>query len=350
MNSVLGDPLLTAHCSLLSLCALCDNQISRYQRLNLSFNLALGLKIAIIPLKIGMKATRRKAGSRNVENHCPVPSGILIAIGGKENKGEEQPENKKKPEDFLKLEILQAFKDLIPKKDPVVELITTASSEGAESYEDYKKAFAKVGLHKLGHIHHQSRKEVLEDPLLERIKKADAFFFSGGDQLKLTSFYGGTPLLTEIKKRYIEEPLVLAGTSAGAMALSTPMIYAGNEEVQELGGEIKLTTGLEFVKDVCLDTHFVHRGRFVRMAQVIVTNPTCIGIGIEEDTAIIVRNGVEVQVIGTGLVIFIEGFDIAEFDAGEFTEKKPVTIRNLKVHLLSDGNKYHIEQINPPHK
>src|SRR5215208_3374581 len=147
---------------------------------------------------------------------------------------------------------------------------------------------------------------------------------------------GGTEFLTELKQRYFSHPIVIAGTSAGAMALSTPMIYAGNEEVQEIAGKIKVTLGLEFLKDVCIDTHFVHRGRFVRMAQVVVTNPTCIGIGIEADTAIIVRNGLEVQVVGTGLVIVIEGFHIAETNIDDFTSKKPVTIRDLRVHMLSD--------------
>jgi cyanophycinase len=179
---------------------------------------------------------------------------------------------------------------------------------------------------------------------------ADAFFFTGGDQLKLTSIYGGTSFLTQLKERYINETIVIAGTSAGAMALSTPMIYAGNDEVQELGGEIKVTMGLEFLRDVCIDTHFVHRGRFIRMAQVVVTNPTCIGIGIEEDTAVVLRNGVEAEVIGTGTVIVLEGFDIAEASIDDFGGKKPITIRDLKMHILSSGNKYEIKQANPPHK
>jgi cyanophycinase len=134
------------------------------------------------------------------------------------------------------------------------------------------------------------------------------------------------------------------------MAMSTPMIYAGNEDVQELGGEIKITTGLEFLKDVCIDTHFVHRGRFVRMAQVVITNPTCIGIGIEEDTAVVIKNGFEMQVIGTGLVIIIEGFGIRDSSINEFSEDKPVTARDLRVHLLADGATYLIPQLNPPHK
>ncbi|MGZ3853730.1 MAG: cyanophycinase, partial [Flavisolibacter sp.] len=233
---------------------------------------------------------------------------------------------------------------------PLVEVVTTASSEGAESFQDYQRVFEKIGITNIGHIHHNSREEVLNDPMLERLKKADAVFFSGGDQLKLTGLYGGTQFLTFLKLRYINETIAIGGTSAGAMALSTPMIYAGNEEVQELGGEIKLTTGLEFVKDVCIDTHFVNRGRFVRMAQVVVTNPTCIGIGIEEDTAIIVKDGVKMQVVGTGLVIVIEGFEIKSSSIKDFSEDKPVTARDLKVHLLADGDTYLIPQVNPPHK
>jgi cyanophycinase len=298
-----------------------------------------------------MKSKRSRSKTvAKVENHSPVPSGTLVVIGGKENKGENKPENKKRPADFIKLEVLQSFKDATHKKDPLVEVITTASSEGAESFNDYVKVFEKVGITRVGHIHHNTRKEILEDPLTERIKNADAFFFSGGDQLLLTGIYGGTSFLSQLKERYIDDPIVIGGTSAGAMALSTPMIYAGNEEVQELGGQIKVTMGLEFMKDVCIDTHFVNRGRFIRMSQVIVSNPTSIGIGIEEDTCITVQNGRQMQVVGTGLVVVIEGFDIAEANLKSFAEDKPVTARNIKVHLLADGDRYEVPQINPPHK
>jgi cyanophycinase len=296
------------------------------------------------------KQNLKALSKKSKENHAPVPEGTLIVIGGKENKGEEAPDNKKKPADFIKLEVLQAFKDATHKRDPVIEVITTASSEGPESFEDYKKVFEKIGVTRIAQIHHERRQEVLEDDLTQRIKNADAFFFSGGDQLLLTAIYGGTDFLTSLKQRYISEPIVIGGTSAGAMALSTPMIYAGNEEVQELGGQIKVAMGLEFLKDVCIDTHFVHRGRFVRMAQVVITNPTSIGIGIEEDTCIIVQKGKEVQVEGTGLVVVIEGFRIEEANIKEFADDKPITARNLTVHLLSHGNTYLIPQINPPHK
>jgi cyanophycinase len=296
------------------------------------------------------RSTAKETANMKTENHAPVPAGTLVVIGGKENKGQEGPENKQKPSDFVKLEVLKAFKDATGKENPLVEVVTTASSEGPESFNDYKKVFEKIGISDVGHIHHTTRQEVLDDPLIGRIKKADAFFFSGGDQLLLTAIYGGSQFLTGLKERYIRTPIVIGGTSAGAMALSTPMIYAGNEEVQELGGQIKVAMGLEFMKDVCIDTHFVHRGRFVRLAQVVITNPTSIGIGIEEDTCIVVQRGRQMKVVGTGLVVIIEGFEIKEANIKEFAEDKPVTARNIMLHLLSDGDQYEVPQINPPHK
>jgi cyanophycinase len=281
-------------------------------------------------------------------HECPVPKGILVIIGGKENKSSE-PEDRVQEENGSPLEILENVVKLCNKKDPLIEIITTASSAGDESFGEYKKVFEKIGAKRTRHIHHNSRSEVLSDDLSDRIREADLFFLSGGDQLKLTSIYGGTDFLTQLKNRYIYEEVVVAGTSAGAMALSTPMIYAGNDEVQQLSGEIKVTTGLEFLKDVCIDTHFVHRGRFVRMAQVVITNPSCIGLGIEEDTAVIVKNGVDTTVMGSGIVIVIDGFHTGHVDIGAFSRKDAVSVRDLKVHLLAKKDEYTIPQANPPH-
>jgi cyanophycinase len=218
-----------------------------------------------------------------------------------------------------------------------------------ESFNDYSKAFKQMGVRKIGHIHHSIRQEVLDDDLEKRVNNADAFFFAGGDQLLLSSLYGGSTFMKLLKYRYLSENLVIGGTSAGAMALSTTMIYAGNQYVQQLAGEVKVATGLSLMKDVCIDTHFVHRGRFVRLAQVVAANPSCLGIGIEEDTAIIVRNSTEIQVIGSRTIIFIEGNCIAETNIAKHGEKQPVTIRNLVVHILSGGDKYSIKEYDPQH-
>lgn len=284
----------------------------------------------------------------NKNNTCPVPNGVLVIVGGHENKGEKQ--EKKVQEAHRSKEVLDSFVKLINKKDCTIEVITTASSEGIEAFNDYQKAFTSLGVKHVGHIHHDKRIDALGDmEISDRVSKADAIYFSGGDQLKLTSIYGGTKLLLKLKERYIHDKLVLGGTSAGAMALSTPMIFAGNKEVQQIAGEVRITTGLEFLKDVCIDTHFVDRGRFVRMAQVIATNPTCIGMGIEEDTAVIVRNGLDTEVIGSGIVIMIEGFKITDSNILDFGSGESISIHNLNVHMLSKGSKYQITQRNPQH-
>jgi cyanophycinase len=276
---------------------------------------------------------------------CPVPSGILVIIGGKENKGEET--EKDKEENILPLEVLKTFVDVIPKKNAVVEVITSASGEGQESFKEYKSLFNKLKVQDVRHMHHNERNEALQNDVTKRVAEADAFFFTGGDQLKLSALYGGTPFLTELKKRYISDHIVIGGTSAGAMALSTPMIISGNNDINS---EIKITTGLEFLKDVCIDTHFIKRGRFARMAQVIATNPTCIGMGIEEDTAIVVRNGVDATVVGSGSIIVIDGFHITDSNITSYDDHNAIAIRNLKVHLLSRDDAYKIPQVNPPHK
>jgi cyanophycinase len=286
--------------------------------------------------------------TKEVENSGPVPAGILLVIGGAESKGKD-PENHAAPEGYQPLEILKCFTELLRSKDPCIEVITSASGESAESIRQYKRLFKKLGIEKIGHIHHKNRKDALDDDLEQRVKEADGFFIAGGDQLLLTSLYGGTPFLTMLKEKYINEKVVIAGTSAGAMALSTPMIYAGSKEEEEITTEIKITTGLEFLKDVCIDTHFVHRGRLVRLAQVVASNPTSIGIGIDEDTALIIRNGLEAEVKGSGIVIVLEGFDISYTNLNGKPDEPPISIRDLKLHLLAPGDKYNLRQINPPH-
>ncbi len=283
-----------------------------------------------------------------MDNSCPVPAGTLLIIGGAESKGKE-PENHDAPEGYHPLEILKCFTELLQRKDAPIEVITSASGESAEVIKLYKRCFKKLGVENINHIHHKTRKEVLDDDLKDRIKDADGFFFTGGDQLLLTTLYGGTPFLTQLKKKYINNKIVVAGTSAGAMALSTPMIYSGSKREEEITSEIKVTTGLEFLKDVCIDTHFVHRGRLVRLAQVVATNPTTVGIGIDEDTAIIIRNGTEAEVRGSGIVIVLEGFEISYTNVTGKPDEPPISMRDLKLHFLAPCDKYILKQMNPPH-
>ena len=157
-----------------------------------------------------------------IAKECPVPAGILVIVGGKEDKGDDEKDKKKKPDAYQHLEILKTFVDLTGKKNPTVEVITSASALGDESFDDYRKVFEELKVGIIGHIHHENREEVLADDCIERIDKADAIFFAGGDQLKYTSRYGGTHFLTRLKERYIHDKVVIGGTSAGAMAFPHP--------------------------------------------------------------------------------------------------------------------------------
>lgn len=285
-----------------------------------------------------------KNGSEE-KNECPTPAGVLLVIGGAEDK-----DGKGDDKDATQMEVLEAFVKALNSAKPTIEVVTTAGSADPEgAFRNYEKSFMKLGAGTVNHIRHDSREDVLIEELGERITAADGLFFAGGDQLKLTSIYGGTEFMYLIKQRYIRNGLVVGGTSAGAMAMSTPMIYAGVGRDEMIAGNVKITTGLEFLRDVCIDTHFVNRGRFVRMAQVIATNPAAIGIGIEENTALLVRNGTDAEVIGCGVVIMIDGKETSENNITKFNNDEVLSIRGLKVDILARGEKFQIPQMNPPH-
>jgi len=268
-------------------------------------------------------------------NDCPVPNGVLMIIGG----GQERDV------------VIKEFIGLIKEESPVIELITTAGNEDVEgTYHEYKALFEKFCNCTVNHIHHDKREFIDEQETEARLNAAHAVFIAGGDQLKLTSIYGGTSFLFLLKHRYIYEGLLVGGTSAGAMVLSTPMIYAGTGANEMIAGAVKVTTGFEFLRDVCIDTHFVERGRTVRLAQVIATNLSTIGLGIEEDTAVIVRNGVEATVVGNGVVLIMDGKESYGSNVTDFDDDTKLTIRHLKLSILSKGETFDIHQMNPPHK
>ncbi len=283
------------------------------------------------------------------ENTCPVPTGALLIIGGAEAK--EDASKKDGNASSIGMEVLSCFMQLLDSEQPIIEVITSASSDDpVDSFNNYEKSFKELGAYVVNHIHHDNRNDIVFADIEARLKATHGVFLTGGDQLKLTSVYGGTDLLLLLKERYIYENLVIAGTSAGAMAMSTPMIYEGAGKDEMIAGHVKMTTGLEFLRDVCIDTHFVNRGRFVRMSQVIATNPTSIGVGIEEDTAMLVRNGKDAVVVGCGVIIVINGFQSHGTNIHNHADDEMLTVRGLNVDILSKGEKFTIPEINPPHK
>lgn len=273
------------------------------------------------------------------------PKGILIAIGGAEDKGPEEEAKNSSALNFFKEGILKKIVELAGKKgDPKIEVITTASSIPDEVGRTYKKAFKKLGCVDIGHLKITTRDEAESKKTMERLENCNCILFSGGDQLRLCSVLGGTSFLSTLKERYEEEYFLIAGTSAGAAAMSHSMICGGPEEKAYLKGEVQLSIGFGFLPNVIIDTHFDARGRFGRLAQAIATQPGEIGIGLDEDTGVIIEKGTRLKAIGSSSVIIIDGSAIQHNNIADIKTGTPISFSNLKVHIMANADVYDIEE------
>ncbi len=275
-----------------------------------------------------------------------IPRGKLIAIGGAEDKGTdlETGEIHRSNLNFFELGILRRVVEEAGGKDARIEVITTASTIPYEVGDIYLNAFGKIGCTDIGLLHIRNRQDTLIPDYISRIETCDAVMFSGGNQLRLSVTDGGTEFLSILKKRYQEENFVIAGTSAGAMAMGQTMIYEGNATRAHLKGEVKMTTGLGFVTSLIIDSHFEKRGRFGRLAQAVATNPSCIGIGLGEDTGVLITEGNKLEAIGSGLVVIVDGHDILHSNIADIPDGNPISIENLKVHFCEKGNGYLVNE------
>lgn len=272
--------------------------------------------------------------------------GILVAVGGAEDKGipVEEGVAPKNNLNFFEIGILKTITNLLKGAEARIEVITTASIMPEEVGQTYIEAFAKLGYHNVGHLSIRDREDTHNTNYIQRIKDCDCLMFSGGNQLRLSSIFGGTEILDILMQRYEDEAFVISGTSAGAMAMSNTMIYEGNAALAHLKGEVKITTGLGFVNNVIIDSHFDKRGRFMRLAQAVASNPSAIGIGLGEDTGIIIREGHELEAIGSGGVIIIDGRSIGHNNIGDAETDHPISVENLKVHIMEKGNIYDVKR------
>ena len=224
-----------------------------------------------------------------------------------------------------------------------VEVITTASSIPEEVGQNYLDAFAKLGCLNVGMLHIKKREESDTPEFLERIKNCDGVMFTGGNQMRLSMIFGGTKFLEILHERYENESFVIAGTSAGAMAMSSTMIYQGSSSVALMKGEVKITTGLAFMNNVIIDSHFVTRGRFGRLAEAVAGNPGCIGIGLGEDTGVLVTEGNKLEAIGSGLIILFDGHEIKHSNIADVEHGAPLSIEHLIIHVMAKGNHYNVK-------
>ncbi|MBO9660842.1 MAG: cyanophycinase, partial [Chitinophagaceae bacterium] len=268
-------------------------------------------------------------------------------VGGAEDRGTdlEKGEIHRSNLNFFELGILRRIVEEIGGPSSRIEIITTASMIPTEVGNHYMDAFGKMSCTNVDLMHIRNRQDAARPDYIERIRRCDGVMFSGGNQLRLSAIFGGTEILRVMLNRYAEENFTIAGTSAGAMAMSNTMIYEGNAMRAHLKGEVKMTTGLGFIDDVIIDSHFEKRGRFGRLAQAVATNPQAIGIGLGEDTGMLItEGGNKMEAIGSGLVVIVDGFDIRHCNIADIPDGNPISIENLKVHFCEKGNGYMLDE------
>jgi cyanophycinase len=253
--------------------------------------------------------------------------GTLIALGGGYD------------DDFIKL--IRA--EICPVQSRI-EVIATAATEAAESGQAYKEAFEELGCDRVQFMLIDEEHPADQPEYLARIQQADVIFFTGGDQVRLGEFMNGTQLLHIMRRRYHEEPLIIAGTSAGAAIMSDRMIYDGYGHYSLIKGEMKTTIGFGFINNVYIDTHFVERGRFGRLAHAVAHDPKYVGVGLSEETGIIIKEGNKVEVFGTGVVTIIDASRIRFTNTRQVEENEPIAVEHLIMHMLVEGYRYCLKE------
>ncbi len=267
--------------------------------------------------------------------------GTLIPIGGNEDKGiVARPSYKL---DYISEGILSHVVREAGGKNAKILVIPAASSIPKEVAENYETAFETLGCKNVKVIHIKKREHADNPEFLKALKEADCVMFSGGDQRKITSKIYDTKFHKLLIDKYHNEDFVIAGTSAGAMAMAKEMISGGSSTEAFIKGAVQMSQGLELIPEVIIDTHFIQRGRFGRQSEAVAKFPRLLGIGLAEDTGLIIKNGNEFEVIGSGMIIIFDAQNVTHNNEKLLKQGTPMTMTNLIVHVLANGDRFNIE-------
>ena len=256
--------------------------------------------------------------------HREIIGGHLLVIGGAEDKYNER-------------RILKKFLELAGGEKAEI-LIVPVSSDFPEFAADiYVQAFRRLGVANPRVLRATSRQDVFNadaDALLDGVT---GVFMTGGDQMRLVSVLGGTRFSQKLRQLAAETDIVLAGTSAGAAGMSTSMIVRGESTPHPHKNSVRLSPGLGMLKNVIIDQHFTERGRISRLITAVSYNPYNLGIGIDENTAIILDKEGVLEVFGQGTVTIVDGSQITYNEIAEVDDHQSFSVCGLQLHILGDG-------------
>jgi cyanophycinase len=224
-------------------------------------------------------------------------------------------------------------------------LATVASHQPEGYFEVYQKAFADLGIEDLVELYVEDRAETLDPEKLRLFDGAAGVFFSGGDQLRISSQIGDTPIEQRVREIH-ERGGVIAGTSAGASMMSETMLVKGTSGESHKIGDLHMAPGLGLVRDVIIDQHFAERGRFGRLFGAVAHNPRELGIGIDEDTALVLQDG-RFEVIGSGCVYVVDGAGVTQSNIAEARPERALSMYDIRLHVLSSGDTFDLARRRP---
>ena len=254
--------------------------------------------------------------------------GNLIIIGGAEDKVGDK-------------EILKKVVSCINREKDMILIATIATEYPEKSFKNYEKAFKSLGVKNIEKLDIKCRADAYVTENINLVKRCSVLFFTGGDQLRITSILGGTPI-NEAIKSLCKSKASIVGTSAGASVMSDTMIIEGKDDESPRKCTLKMSPGLGLVKNIMIDQHFAQRGRLGRLLTGIAQNPEVLGIGIDEDTAIIVSDEGIAEVVGSGAVYFVDGSSIRYSNVSEQYSNEVLSMFNVKLHVLKEGNKFNL--------
>ncbi len=258
--------------------------------------------------------------------HREVIGGHLLVIGGAEDKYNER-------------RILRKFLELAGKDggETGVLIVPVASDFPEFAADIYVQAFRRLGIANPKVLRATSRQDVFEADAEALFDGVDGIFVTGGDQMRLVSILGGTKFAQELSNKVAETNVVLAGTSAGAAGMSTSMIVRGEATPHPHKNSVRLSPGLGFLKNIIIDQHFTERGRISRLITAVSYNPYNLGIGIDENTAIILDSEGVLEVFGDGSITIVDGSQISYNEIAEVDDFQSFSVCGVQLHILGDG-------------
>jgi cyanophycinase len=271
-----------------------------------------------------------------------IVKGTLIPIGGNEDKGAGENENYSL--DFIEDGILSHVVKESGGRRSLIVIIPTASSIPDKVGDNYINAFRKLGCENINVLNITERDQCEDPKFLRWIEKADCVMFSGGNQSKIIDKIGNTKIHRILTDRFLNESFVIAGTSAGAMAMSEEMVAGGSSTEALYKGAVRMRDGMSFISELIIDSHFIRRGRFGRLAEAVAKFPNLLGIGLAEDTGLVIKNCNDFKVIGSGMVILFDGGKLTHNNEEILEEGTPMTISNLVVHILSNSDRFTVDK------